>query len=272
MGLFDFMKKKSGPPPAEGKVEAKVAEKKASVDRRVAGPGRVVADKRAQTYDRMEALQQLADMKTPDAAAALLRRFTFVIDPSITDSEEKELAFQGIIAAGKECVPAVVDFCLTGGRAGAKAEQLTWPIKILHELLEDDEYQQELIDLLGHFDTEYERNVEPKIQVIQALEEVHAEEVREAVAPFLEDVNETVRFHAVQTTFAQNNVESLPALVKLLEAEESVRVKNKVAEGLLFRGWVIPPDLREATRAAFRDTGGYTVGSDGKIARGSNWH
>jgi hypothetical protein len=253
VGLFDFMKKKSGPPPADGG-------KAAPVDRRVAGPGKVAADKRAQTYDRMEALQQLAEMKTPDAAAALLKRFTFVIDPSITDQEEKDVAFQGILAAGEDCVPAVLEFCV-------KAEALTWPLKILRELLEDDAFEENLIDLLVRFDTAYARNVEPKIQVIQALEEVVSEDVREAVAPFLEDVNETVRFHAVQTTFAQNNAESVPALVKLLETEESVRVKNKVAEGLLFRGWVLPAELRDATRQALHDTVEYGVGPDGKVVR-----
>jgi hypothetical protein len=258
VGLFDFLKKKSGPPPA-----ATGSGSGGPVDKKVVGPGKVAADKRAQTYDRMEAIQQLADMKTPDAAAALLKRFTFVIDPSITDSEEKEVAFQGIVGAGKECVPAVAEFCL-------KAEQLTWPLKILHELLDDAEYEEELIDLLAGFDTEYARNVEPKIQVIQALEEVISEDVREAVAPFLEDVNETVRFHAVATTFAQNNQESLPAMAKLLEAEESVRVKNKVAEGLLFRGWVIPPALRDVIAKALRETGGYSIGPEGKIVRGSS--
>ena len=59
------------------------------------------------------------------------------------------------------------------------------------------------------------------------------DDVRDAVEPFLEDVNETVRFHAVQTTFAQNDAEEpRPRSLKLLETEESVRVKNKVAEGL----------------------------------------
>src|SRR5580693_3766323 len=186
----------------------------------------------------MEAIQMLADMKTPDAAAALLKRFTFVIDPSITDAEEKEVAFQGIVAAGKDVVPAVTEFCL-------RAEALTWPLKLLRELLEDEAYEAELIELLGGFDTEYARNVEPKVQLLQALEESVSEDVREAVAPFLEDVNETVRFHAVVVTFAQGKVESVPALVKLLEGEESVRVKNKVAEGLAFRGWIIPAELRE---------------------------
>src|SRR6185312_12381652 len=111
------------------------------------------------------------------------------------------------------------------------------------------------------------RNVEPKVQVIQALEEVVSEDVRAGVEPFLEDVNETVRFHAVQVTFAQNNTESVKPLVKLLEAEESVRVKNKVAEGLLFRGWAIPADLRDAVAKALRDTGMYGVSGDGKIVK-----
>jgi hypothetical protein len=137
--------------------------------------------------------------------------------------------------------------------------------------LEDADYEKELIKLLGGFDTEYARNVEPKIQVIQALEELVSPEAREAVAPFLEDVNETVRFHAVQTTFAQNDTASIAPLVKLLEGEESVRVKNKVGEGFAFRAWVIPADLREATNQALRDTGQYRVGADGKVVKSASF-
>jgi HEAT repeat protein len=254
VGFFDFLRK-SNPPPAGSAAPS---------SKKVVGPAKVVADKRAQTYDRLEALQQLAEMKSSDAAAALLKRFTFVIDPSITDQEEKDIAFQGVVAAGKDAVPAVIEFC-------AKAEALTWPLKILRELLEDDEYREELMELLGRYDTEYARNVEPKLQIISALEAVVDDDVRETVEPFLEDVNETVRFHAVQTTFAQNNAECIPALVKLLEAEESVRIKNKVAEGLSFRGWVIPTELREKTSAALRDTSGYSIGADGKIKKGPSY-
>ena len=74
MGFFDFLRK-SSPPPAGSAAPS---------DKKVAGPARVAADKRAQTYDRLEALQQLAEMKTAESAAALLKRFSFSIDPSIT--------------------------------------------------------------------------------------------------------------------------------------------------------------------------------------------
>lgn len=251
MGLFDFLKKKSVPPPAGNAPPP--------VDKKVAGPAKVASDKRAQTYDRMEAIQQLAEMKSPDAAAALLKRFTFSIDPSISDQEEKDVAFQGVVLAGKDVVPAILEFC-------KKAENLTWPLKILHELLDDAEYEEKVIEMLDRQDLEYARNVEPKLQLIQALEDVKSEAVREAVEPFLEDVNETVRFHAVETTFKQNNAESLDPLLKLLETEESVRVKNKVADGLLFRGWIIPADQREAVSNALNETP-FGVGLDGKISK-----
>ena len=256
MGFFDFLRNKS---PKSGTSAPTTGP---AVDKKIAGPAKVVADKRAQTYDRLEAIQSLVEMNTPEASAALLKRFTFVIDPSITDQEEKDIAFRGIIATGKTCVPAVVEFC-------AKAEVLTWPLKILAELLDDDEYRNELIALLDRFDTEYARNVEPKIHVIQALEDVVHEDVRSAVERFFEDVNETVRFHAVQTTFAQGMEESVEGLIDLLAQEESVRVKNKIVEGLLVRGWTIPEARRDAVAEALSDTSGYSVGKDGKVVKRS---
>lgn len=274
MGFFDFLKKKednkkgSTPPPG---------------DKKIAGHAKVVADKRAQTYDRAESLQILADMRTAESAAALLKRFSFSIDPSITDQEEKECAFSGIVDAGRpgdlpkdekerekvlaeaaERREKVVDATRVFAE---KAEQLTWPIKVLRALLDDDGYRDELTDMLERFDTEYARNVEPKIQLLVALEEVPGEDSREVVEQFLGDVNETVRFHAAECTFAHGNPESAAALCKMLVSEESVRVKNKVAEGFVRRGWAIPADLRDDVAKSLRDTESYRVDASGKVAR-----
>jgi hypothetical protein len=59
-----------------------------------------------------------------------------------------------------------------------------------------------------------------------------------------------VRFTAVTTVFAVNNPESLPALVEALAEEESLRVKNRLSQGLAERGYAIPSDLQEGCRAA----------------------
>jgi hypothetical protein len=53
----------------------------------------------------------------------------------------------------------------------------------------------------------------------------------------------------------------------MIIAEESVRVKNKVAEGFVRRGWVIPTEQREAVAKALRDTEGYRFDSNGKVTR-----
>jgi HEAT repeat protein len=251
MGLFDFLKKGSNPPPPAGA---------APLNKKIAGHAKVVGDKRAQTYDRAEAIQALADARSADAAAALLRRFTFSIDPSITDQEEKESAFQGIVGAGPEVVPAVRAFC-------ARAEVLTWPLKILRVLLDDATYNQELLALAETFDTEYSRNVEPKLQVVSALAEVRSEPARKAVERFLSDVNETVRFHAVASTFAQDDEESVPALLEMIASEESVRIKNKVAEGLSQKGWRVPEADRDKARASLQDAYEWSIGPDGALLR-----
>lgn len=226
MGLLDFFKRSKD---NNDSGEAKV-------DKNVARMGRVCADKRAQNYDRMEALQQLAGVGTADSAAALLKRFTFYLDPSITDQEEKDVAFRGVLAAGDAAVEPIREFCL-------RAESLTWPMKLLEELLDNDAFVDELLVLLERFDTDYVKNVEPKLQVISALEGKKRDDVREAVESYLEDFGEPVRFNTVATVFSQEDEASTEPLCRVMLEEESVRVKNRICEGLAEREWDVPEEL-----------------------------
>jgi HEAT repeat protein len=225
MGLFDFLSKKK---PSD----SEVAPKKISRLARLAG------EKMAQNYDRQEAIDELAKMGTADAAEALLRRFTFTMEPSITDQDEKEAAADGIVRAGEAALEPIRAHC-------ARAESLTWPLKVLRRIVPAEGIVDELLSVLDQFDTEYMRNPEPKIQIIGVLEEYPTDDVREAVEPFLGDVSEPVRFAAVTTTFAMNDARSAAALVAALEEEESLRVKNRIAAGMLERGWEVPENLRD---------------------------
>ncbi|MFO0548174.1 MAG: HEAT repeat domain-containing protein [Polyangiaceae bacterium] len=248
MGIFDFLKKGSAPPPASPGAK------------KVAGPARLAADKRAQPYDRAEAIRQLVELGTPEAAEALLKRFTFTIDPSITDQEEKDAAFAGIVAIGQPAVEHIRDFC-------ERAEVLTWPLRMFHEILDEEAYQAELLALAEGYDTDYSRNVEPKLQVVAALGDLTGDDVRHAVERFLTDVNETVRFHAVQSTFAQSKKESIEPLLTLFETEESVRIKNKVCEGFIQKGWRLTDAQRARVAGAMRDVDDFRLGSDGAFVR-----
>jgi hypothetical protein len=251
MGLFDFFKGKA---PAS---KAGASERPRATDKTVAKYEGAIS-KKAQNFDRQEAIDALAKLGNADAATALLKRYTFSTDPSITDQEEKETAFRGIVAAGTAALPAIREFCI-------KAESLTWPLRMMRELLGTEEYVGEVIKMLDKWDTEYDRNVDPKIQLIAALEEVKDARVRAAVERFLEDVHEPTRFHAVTTLLAQDDAEAAGPLARALVREEANRTKNRIAEGLALRGWVIP----EADRAGVDDKlpGAFRLSEDGKVTK-----
>jgi hypothetical protein len=215
-------------------------------------------EKRAQNYDRQEAINALAEMATAEAAEALMKRFTFHIDPSITDQEEKDSAFRGVLKAGQAAVEPVRAFA-------GKAESLAWPMKVMAELLTAEEYVDEMLRWLSRWDTEYAKFVDPKVQLLAELEEHKSPKIRAEVERFLEDVNEPARFHAVSTLLAQDDEAVVPALARLLSDEESVRVRTRAAEGLAAHGWSIPEEQRDAVRGQL--PGGLTLDAAGRVIK-----
>jgi HEAT repeats/PBS lyase HEAT-like repeat len=215
-------------------------------------------EKRAQNYDRQEAIQALADMGTADAVEALLKRFTFHMDPSITDQEEKESAFRGILRAGKLAIEPVRAFA-------TKAESLAWPMKIMKELVDEKAYVEELLSWLSRWDTEYAKFVDPKVQILADLQEHRHPQIREQVERFLEDVNEPARFHAVSTVLAQDDPAAVPALANLLGDEESVRVRSRITEGLAEHGWPLASEHRDAVRRVLPPS--FTIDGAGRVVK-----
>jgi HEAT repeat protein len=246
MGLFDLFK---GSPKAEGKPRPKANPASKWADR---------VERRVQNYDRQEAIQALSEMETPEAVEVLLKRFTFHMDPSITDQEEKDAAFRGILRAGRNAIEPVRAFA-------ARAESLAWPMKIIKAIVDDSEYTEELLRWLSKWDTDYAKFVDPKVQILAALEELRDPRIREGVERFLEDVNEPARFHAASTLLAQGDAEAVRALATRMIEEESVRVRTKIAEGLVARAWPLPDD----TRSALRDVlpAGYAVDGAGRVTK-----
>jgi HEAT repeat protein len=247
MGLFDLFKGKNkdgGGGDKKSNPAAKWAE--------------AAGSKRAQNYDRQEAIAELCKLKTPEAVEALLRRFTFSTDPSITDEEEKEAAYEGIVSAGRAALEPVRAFA-------AKAESLSAPMRVLKELLPPDELVEELLVWLERWDTDYAKFIDPKLQILSALEDYNHPKIREGVQPFLEDVSEPARFHAVATMLAQKEPEAIAPLLALLLDEESVRIRAKVADGFVANGWEVPDDQRDPIRKVLPHS--YGIDGSGHVTK-----
>src|ERR1700722_14508421 len=197
-------------------------------------------------------------MGTADAVAALLRRFTFIMDPSITDQEEKEAAFDGIVRAGRDAIEPIRAFV-------ARAESLAWPMRVMKEIVTQEEFVSELLLWLSKWDTEYAKFIDPKIQILVALEERKSPNIRAGAERFLLDVNEVARFHAVGATLAQDDPEAIPALLDCLVDEESVRVKHRLVYGFGAREWMVPEEKRESARKALPS--GTTIDAAGQLRK-----
>jgi len=192
-----------------------------------------VANKRSQAPDRWESIQALAAMHDPKAIDALLVRFTFTTDPSITDQEEKDAVFDAVVNAKDVALDPVRRFL-------ARAESLGWPLKLLQSILSPEDVLSELLHLLSRMDTEYERDPQRKIQVLAALEEQRDPRIAQAAQRFVDDVNETVRFHAVGALLAQDAaLESRDVLLQALAKEESVRVRARILDGFAQHQWSV---------------------------------
>ena len=137
---------------------------KPSPESTISKHGPRVASKRTQAPDRWESIQALGALKSAGAAAALLPRFTYYTEPSITDGEEKDEAFRLIVECKGEAIEPTVAFM-------QKAESLSWSLKILDRVASSDRVVTELLAILEKMDTEYERDPSRKLQVLQSLEE-----------------------------------------------------------------------------------------------------
>jgi hypothetical protein len=217
-----------------------------------------VANKRAQKHERWESIQVLADDGSDEALRALLTRFSIRVDPSITDGEEKNAAFLGVVQNGEAALGPVRDFL-------ESSQTLAWPLKILKEIQSEEEVTTTLLELLAAMDTEYERDPQKKIDVIASLEERRDPRIVEAVTRFLEDMNETVRFYTVGAILTQDEADAaLEAMTKALLAEESVRVRIRMLDGYIERGWTLGAAKDEAAK---RMPTGYSLGKNGEVRK-----
>ena len=217
-----------------------------------------VGNKRAQKHERWESIQVLAADGSEEAIRALLVRFTVRVDPSITDGEEKNAAFHGVVQHGEAALEPVRDFL-------ESSDTLAWPLKILREIQSEEQVTTTLLELLAKMDTEYERDPQKKIDLIASFEEQKDPRIVEAVTRFLEDMNETVRFHAAGAIFHQDDAEAAhEALTNAFLGEESVRVRMRILDGFIDRSWKLSGVREEATK---KMPSGYSIGKKGEVRR-----
>jgi HEAT repeat protein len=214
-------------------------------------------EKHAQSVDRWKALETLRDDGSPEAIAGLLRRFSFNYDKTIEDEQEKEWVYQSLCAMDKKILPELRKYM-------RDSETLAWSLKILESVSSGDSFAETLRMLCEWNDNSYVRDPSKKIQLVHFLGEHRDPKLAELIVPYLEDIDEGVRFKAVEAAFSQGFREVvLGPLLKALAkpSEESRRIKVAIIDGLAASGWSLHPG-EEATTVEKALT---ELGIDGKL-------
>jgi HEAT repeat protein len=172
---------------------------------------------------RQKAIQQLGEMKYPEAVTVLLARFTFTVDPLTTDADEKEHVFELIRGFGQDAVPPIKEFL-------RKSDQATsWGLRLLEQLLPEPEVIAICVDTLNYLSNHYTRDPEKKVVLLHHVTGKEDPRIAPSVLPFLEDMADDVKIAALKALGPLKHEPAREPMLKLLTADDTARRVQTVA-------------------------------------------
>src|SRR6267142_1655072 len=210
--------------------------------------------------NRQGAIEELGELKTEAAIDALLSRYTFRVDPGITDDDEKARVLALVTQAGDVALGPVKQFIRT-------RDEISWPLRAIEALLPEPEVVKFLVEVARKIGGEYSRVPEKKVLLLHALSARRSPEIGPAVLPFLEDMDDEVQIAAAEVLVKQQDpARREPLIQQFLKAHEAsnARVREALSGLLADSGWDVKgytPKVEAALPA------GYKLDSKGKVVR-----
>jgi len=221
--------------------------------------GKLVS-KNQQHEERLAVIEELGRMATPEADAALFRRWDMMADKKREDVAEKEYLAEVLVSKGKEIVPHIE-------RHNDRSVNVTWPLQVLSRVSGEQAVMEEILRVLGN---EQRRlaSFKPvkKVRLLQLLSEYEGEAVEAAGVESLGDFDETVRWEAAQQLGRVAGELGCGALLDRLshEDEDSIRVRRGIIDALFARQWKVL-DRRDEVMPHLNDE--YRIGPKGTLIR-----
>lgn len=184
----------------------------------LAGYGNVLKNKVTTKEQRLEAIEALLEYSDAELVIPqLMKRFSIAVDSGIQDKREKEICAEKILSFADAAKPFVRHEVVHGAR-------VSWPLQMSEKLFSPDEYLDLLLEVaqtsVAPFDdTANQRRVE----VVLALKEIVDGRIVDAVRPFLEERDESLRMAALECLEkqAETDERAREMIVGLLSKEES---------------------------------------------------
>lgn len=186
-----------------------------------------ITQKYGDPITRQKAISALGEMKSAEAVAVLMHRFTINVSPDTTDSFEKDNAFELISGMGRDAVPPVKEFLRKSDQASS------WALKLLNEILEPAEVVEAVCDLLATLGAEYTRDPGKKVVLLNHLEGKEGPRIGATATLFLQDMSDDVKFSAIKVLTTQKYEPARETLLELLVHEDTAkRVQTALIQAL----------------------------------------
>ncbi|MCP4871574.1 MAG: HEAT repeat domain-containing protein [Proteobacteria bacterium] len=210
-----------------------------------------------QSEDRMFVIEALARMDTPEATAALFRRFDMTSDKKREDVAEKEMLSDLLAAKGIAILPHVQVH-------NDRSPNITLPLRTLMRVAGDGDVMTELIRILEKEQARLAAfKPEKKLRVLELMQDYPEDErLTASILPGVADFDADVRFETIRL-LGQYGDDSArePLLNRLCDPEEdSRRVTDAIVQALHSRAWKVTdrkdelPELGDAWRIGPKGT------------------
>jgi hypothetical protein len=189
-------------------------------------------NKHQQTAERKRAILTLEEMGSEDAFYILLGRFTYHTEGTIIDEDEKTMVFDVLRRAGDKAIPSLELFV-------REEIAIYWPLRALSELAGEDYAVDVILASLDSIEDRWEISMERMTQLASCLRDYNNPKVLDRLVQLSTDEFEEIRFLAVDglSTF-DNDAKAIDAIIRrLIDEDETVRVKTFVTDLLLERRW-----------------------------------
>jgi HEAT repeat protein len=210
--------------------------------------------------NRQGAIEELGGLKTEAAIDALLSRYTFRVDPGITDDDEKARVLALVTQAGDVALAPVKRFI-------SSRDEISWPLRALEGLLPEAEVVKFLVQVATKIGGEYSRVPEKKVLLLHALSAHRSPDIAPAVLPLLDDMDDEVQIAAAEVIVKQQHPAGREPLIQhFLKAHEAsnARVREALSGLLADSGWDVKGYTPKVEAALPQ---GYKLDSRGKVLR-----
>lgn len=208
--------------------------------------------------DRLAAIDFLVKDGGPDAVYGLLKRFDWTADKQADDRNEKEYVCQVLEGELRDRAPEVIR------RFVAENASVGFPLRIYFNIADEVEVVGAILDVLAREVARESFNPDKKLRLLDALRGHPDARTAGAVAPLLEDFDESVRFSAIEVLLEQDDpsVSGLLLGALLRPGEESHRIRGRILAGFAEKGWSVGDRRAEVQGVLGRE---HRLDGDGRV-------